>query len=194
MVSTRSQKNNALFSAPLSVVKRLSAPLASISETTTTAATATADASDTDTKKMKKAKRAPAYKSIVQTRSQKLREAMEAYDSMLNKVGTFYMKHLREPEMTATDPDELAMATFLHNLRTQPLNAEVVQKALTRMPWFQWDKSKYSWKPPSLTLTLLSGLFVLTMSVGLSVMVQMSLHDTSDMHRLIGWMKPEHFE
>jgi hypothetical protein len=146
--------------------------------------------------KGKKAKKELAYKSIVQTRSQKLREAMLAYDSMLDKINMFHMKHLREPDMTAKDHDEQAMATFLHNLRTQPLNTELVQKALTRMPWFHWDKSKMaaSWPFGSMAFSALGGLFLLTASVGLSVWVQMSLHDTSTMHRLIGWMKLEHFD
>lgn len=196
MVSTRSQTNSAFYSSPVALVKRMSSGTDSTALSTT--GLNTTDLTNTGpvkTKsKNKKQKKELAYKSIVQTRSQKLREAMEAYDSMLNKINMFHMKHLREPDMTAKDLDEQAMATFLHNLRTQPLNTELVQKALTHMPWFHWDKSKAAASNWSLVFSVLGGLFLLTTSVGLSVWVQMSLHDTSTMYRLIGWMKLEHFD
>ncbi len=172
----------------LTVVKQIS-PSADLT------ATAVATVAPTVVKaKAKKQKKELAYKSIVQTRSQKLREAMEAYDSMLNKTGNFYLKHLREPQMTALDADEQAMGTFLHNLRTQPLNTELVQKAIKLMPWFQWDNSKSTWSFGSVAIGFVGGFVALTASVGLTLLVQMALRDPENVNRLVGWMKTSHFD
>ena len=208
MVSTRSQINAAFRSSPLSksryytnvatlvadvpvpVAATATASLVSASHVTASHVTAS-HVPDTKKPKAKKMKKELPYKSIVQTRSQKLREA---YDALLNKANMFHMKHLREPKMSASDSDEVALATFLHNLRTQPISSELVQKATQLMPWFKWEHVKSTWDFKTIALNVTGGLLVVAASVGLSVWAQMLLNDRQNLDQFRSWMKTNYFE
>jgi len=206
MVSTRSQINAAFRSSPLSKSRystnvatlATDVPVATVPVTAATAshvsaaaAAAAAHVPDTKKPKAKKMKKELPYKSIVQTRSQKLREA---YEALLNKANMFHMKHLREPNMSASDSDEVALATFLHNLRTQPISSELVQKATQLMPWFKWEHVKSTWDFKTIALNVTGGLLVVAASVGLSVWVQMLLNDRQNLDQFRSWMKTNYFE
>ena len=96
--------------------------------------------SDTpDVSKPKRARRQLEYKSIVRTRSQKLKEALLYHDIKLVELATFYKANKREPYIGSDSLSEIELATYIHNIRVLPMNTEFVAKVNKALPWFQWS-------------------------------------------------------
>ena len=89
--------------------------------------------------KKKRLNKKTEYKSIIRTRAQKIREALAYHDAKLSEVSAFYKKFKHEPHMKSSDRNEVELATYIHNLRVAPLNAEFVSRVSEAIPWFNWS-------------------------------------------------------
>jgi hypothetical protein len=95
------------------------------------------------------------YKSIIQTRSQKIAEKANYLQAMFQDIDSFYTLNKREPLLTDDKPREIEMAHFIKSLRDAHAKdclggqsgVDTVKKAL---PWFKFVQ------PRSCGSTLLS--------------------------------------
>ena len=81
------------------------------------------------------------YKSIVRTRSQKLKEAENYHLKQLAQLQEFWDKWGKEPDVDSTDTEEVALASYIQNLRTVTpgnLKPEFVARVTEILPWFKW--------------------------------------------------------
>lgn len=140
----------------------------------------------TTSDKKKRVRKELPYKSIVRTRSQKLREEMERHEMLLSKVADFYSKKRFEPRMQSNDNTEIALATYIHNLRTAAVDPNVAVKVSTTLPWFQWTK-----KSSRLTdvLNLLGGFLLISSLTALYVGVQVGLRNNENIAMLRKWVE-----
>lgn len=106
------------------------------------------------------------YKSIIRTRSQKLREHEAILKQLFSDCDMFYSKYKREPVSTSKDVAELRLSHFLQSLRfaisEQRLTEQSVQ---TQLSWFKYEqKVTKTWSFGDVMLaTLLFGLFPATL-------------------------------
>jgi len=133
--------------------------------------------SDDPVVKVKRVNKKMEYKSIIRTRAQKVREALAYHDAMLNDVATFYNLTKKEPQMESSDSKEVELATYIHNLRVAPLNAEFVLRVSEAIPWFKWGSPAQ--KPVRRWTTCENiGMLLLTVSTGIAAAtVQMYFSD-----------------
>lgn len=89
--------------------------------------------------KRKRVRKNNDYKSIIRTRSQKLKEALLYHDAKLLEVAVFYKAYKREPRMESSNASEVELATYIHNLRVAPLNSDFVIRVSEALPWFKWS-------------------------------------------------------
>jgi len=135
-------------------------------------------------KKQGRKRRELQYKSIVRTRSQKLREELELHDSQLTQIAEFYAKRRFEPRMNSNNDTEVALATYIHNLRTTPVSAELAVRVSKSIPWFQWTKKNSGFGDVLVNL----GFFLLFASlVALSASVQIYVRDVENIRNLLKW-------
>ena len=88
------------------------------------------------------------YKSIIQTRSQKLKEHQLYLDAMFANINKFYTVNGFEPrQFSETDDDEVAMGQFIKALRDSYAYDRLggqngVDLVMSRLPWFKFDEAK----------------------------------------------------
>lgn len=91
---------------------------------------------------------AQTYKSIIQTRSQKLKEHQLYLDTMFSNINNFYTVNGFEPrQFSETDDDEVAMGQFIKALRNSYAYDRLggqngVDLVMSRLPWFKFDEAK----------------------------------------------------
>jgi len=78
------------------------------------------------------------FKSIIRTRSQKLKEeTQDSVNRLFINLNTFYVTHNKEPSIMSTDADERFMATFLMSVRHQISSGEINEKTVqNHLKWF----------------------------------------------------------
>jgi len=125
------------------------------------------------------------YKSIVRTRSQKLKEAEAYHISQLTKLQDFWNKWRKEPNEDSADTEEVALASYIQNLRTVTpgnLKQEFVARVTEMLPWFKWrvqEKQKSSFIDKFLTFSLLC------MLVATAAQMQILLNNKDAMNRIL---------
>jgi len=137
-----------------------------------------------DEPKRKRVRKTNEYKSIIRTRSQKLKEALAYHDAMLVEVGSFYKLHKREPRMESPITKEVELATYIHNLRVAPLNTDFVIRVSDALPWFKWSPDvQQKW---SLGYVLMA-LFTVSVSLG-ALYMQVYMSDIENVRALRAWV------
>jgi hypothetical protein len=88
------------------------------------------------------------YKSIIQTRAQKMKEHQLYLDAMFTNINKFYTTYGYEPrQFSETDDDEVAMGQFIKALRDSYACDNLggqsgVDLVMSRLPWFKFDEAK----------------------------------------------------
>ena len=134
--------------------------------------------------KRKRVRKANDYKSIIRTRSQKIKEALLYHDVKLLAVGTFYKLNKREPRMESSNLAEVELATYIHNLRAAPLNTDFVIRVSEALPWFKWSQEvDTSWSVSDIIISL----FTVTLTIG-AIYTHLYLSDIENVRGLRAWL------
>lgn len=94
-----------------------------------------------------RAKPAQSYKSIIQTRAQKMKEHQLYLDAMFANINNFYTVNGYEPrQFSETDDDEVAMGQFIKALRDSYAHERLggqngIDLVMSRLPWFKFEEA-----------------------------------------------------
>jgi hypothetical protein len=135
-------------------------------------------------KKAKRVRKMPDYKSIVRTRSQKLKEAELYHEKMLSDISSHWDAFRREPKIDSIYGNEAELAEYLYHLRgihPTTLKPEFVARVTEALPWFKWQNlpAKTNW------CGILSVLAATVMAAAGAVYMQMKLHDHENMKKIV---------
>ena len=135
--------------------------------------------------KPRRVRRELEYKSIVRTRLQKLKEAEAFHESQLTKLQEFWTKWRKEPNVDSADTEEVALASYIHNLRTvAPGNfkPEFVARVTEMLPWFKWSIQE---KPRSSFIDNLLAFSLLFMLIATATQMQILLNNKDALYRIL---------
>jgi hypothetical protein len=137
-------------------------------------------------KKTKRVRKMPEYKSIVRTRSQKLKEAEVYHEKMLDRLSSHWHVMRREPKIDSPYGDEAELATYIQNLRDihpENLKPEFVARVTEALPWFKWHvPAKTTWCGTLTNLAAVGGL--VAVAIG-AVYMQVKLQDRENTQKII---------
>lgn len=81
------------------------------------------------------------YKSIIRTRSQKLREREAMVKQLFSDCNMFYSMYKREPSSSSKDLAEQRLGEFLQGLRYAILDENLTEKAVQKqLSWFKYEQ------------------------------------------------------
>jgi hypothetical protein len=107
-------------------------------------------------------------KSIIRTRSQKLKEKQDAVNEMFSNINSFYSKYKKEPSSLSSDIRELQMGIFLKSIRENISTGQITEKAVqNQLSWFvheplHWKNRTFNNEDVKL-MVLVFGLFPILM-------------------------------
>ena len=136
--------------------------------------------------KSKRVRKMPEYKSIVRTRSQKLKEAEIYHEKQLERLAQHWYIMRREPKIDSQYGDESELAAYIQNLRAihpENLKPEFVARVTEALPWFKWHvPEKTTWCAAFGWAATFGGLIAVTLG---AAYVQVKLHDRQTMNQVL---------
>ena len=145
-----------------------------------------ASVSEASPVKSKRVRKMPEYKSIVRTRSQKLKEAEIYHERQLERLAQHWYIMRREPKIDSPYGDESELAAYIQNLRAihpENLKPEFVARVTEALPWFKWHVpekttrcSAFGW------FATFGGLIAVTLG---AAYVQVKLQDRQTMNQVL---------
>jgi hypothetical protein len=149
-------------------------------------ATATATPTGASPTKSKRVRKMPEYKSIVRTRSQKLKEAEVYHERQLERLAQHWYIMRREPKIDSPYGDESELAVYIQNLRAihpENLKSEFVARVTEVLPWFKWHvPEKTTWCATFGWVATFGGLIAVTLG---AAYVQVKLQDRQTMNQVL---------
>jgi hypothetical protein len=128
----------------------------------------------------------PEYKSIVRTRSQKLKEAEIYHEKQLERLAQHWYVMRREPKINSHYGDESELAVYIQNLRAinpENLKPEFVARVTEVLPWFKWHVSeKTNWCSVLSNIATFGGLVAVTLG---AVYVHTKLQDQETLKQIL---------
>lgn len=146
----------------------------------------TPSAGEASPTKSKRVRKMPEYKSIVRTRSQKLKEAEVYHEKQLERLAQHWYIMRREPKINSHYGDESELATYIQNLRAihpENLKPEFVARVTEVLPWFKWNvPEKTNWCSAIGRAATFGALIAVVLG---AVYVQVKLQDRETMKQIL---------